>query len=84
LHNPISFTGLIAKTTKADTTGAKSTQAKNQPKIAFPGRGPPRICAVFAGIIKLELLEAGGGIQHSKHRCDSFSAKTQTLAKADE
>src|SRR5882672_5303174 len=30
LHNPISFTGLLAKTTKADTTRAKSTQAQNR------------------------------------------------------
>jgi len=29
LHNPISLTGLLAKTTKADTTRAKSTQAQN-------------------------------------------------------
>jgi len=30
LHNPISFTGLLAKTTKADTTRAKPTQAQNR------------------------------------------------------
>jgi hypothetical protein len=34
LHNPISFTGLLARTTKADTTRAKSTQAQ----IRFPNR----------------------------------------------
>src|SRR2546426_10841403 len=38
LHNPISFTGLLAKTTKADTTRAKSTQAQNR----LPNRIPLR------------------------------------------
>src|SRR5439155_14709107 len=36
LHNPISFTGLLAKTMKADTTRAKSTQAQNR----LPNRIP--------------------------------------------
>jgi hypothetical protein len=32
LHNPISFTDLSAKTTNADTTRAKSTQAQKREK----------------------------------------------------
>src|SRR5438309_4060956 len=62
LHNPISFTGLLAKTTKADTTRAKSTQAQN----GITAEGNVRKKYEF----KTEVLQAvekpGGGVVTAK------------------